>query len=33
VWAVGVVVLDEFLQHCGEVAPSDDEKVIEAFTA
>jgi hypothetical protein len=33
VWAVGVVVLDVFLQHCREVAWSGDEEVVEAFPA
>src|SRR5918993_3421846 len=33
VWAVGVVVLDVFLQHRREVAWSGDEEVVEAFPA
>ena len=33
VWAVGVVVLDELLQHYGEVAGSGDQEVVEALAA
>ena len=33
VCAVGVVVLDEFLQDHGEVARSGDQEVVEAFAA
>ena len=28
-----VVVIDVFLQHCSEVAGSDDQEVVEAFAA
>src|SRR5215212_3939998 len=33
VWAVGVVVLDELVQHLRQVAWSGDQRVVEAFAA